>query len=112
MKKSVLLFLSSALLSLGACSDDDGVGTSNSVAFATSSVNLATPETQVQILFENPTPSSGVVTLPIRRPMFLTAQILPQLLRQQMVLLKFLLAPTFPQLRFSLTNLPMRWKDK
>lgn len=63
MKKNVILVFSFILLALTACNDDDRNGTPNSVAFSVASMNLADAETPVQIVFANPTPSSGTLEL-------------------------------------------------
>lgn len=64
MKKNLFFILFASLLALTACNDDDSTtSTPVSVAFSVPSLNLTEDATTVQILFSEPTPSAGTVTL-------------------------------------------------
>lgn len=63
MKKRIL-FLSTLLLAVFACSDDDNNGgTTNSVSFSVPSINLTENTTNIVISFSNPTSTAGTITL-------------------------------------------------
>ncbi len=63
MKKSLVLILSFVLLAFTACNDDDTKKQSNSVAFSVTSANLTENQTPVQIVFSEPTPKAGTLTI-------------------------------------------------
>ena len=64
MKKNLFFILFASLLAFTACNDDDSTtSTPVSVAFSVPSANLTEDATTVQILFSEPAPSAGFVTL-------------------------------------------------
>lgn len=63
MKKNFILILSFVLLAIGACSSDDEVAQANVVAFASTSLNLSTETTPIEIKFASPTEAAGALTL-------------------------------------------------
>lgn len=64
MKKNLFFILFASLLAFTACNDDDSTTSAPvSVAFSVPSVNLTEDATTVQILFSEPAPSAGTVTL-------------------------------------------------
>ncbi|CAD0008392.1 HmuY family protein [Flavobacterium salmonis] len=65
MKKNFILILSFVLLIVGACSSDDEAAQPNAVAFASTSLNLSTETTPIEIKFASPTASAGSLTLTV-----------------------------------------------
>lgn len=66
MKKSLVLFLSFVALTFTACNDDENNNAQTfptAVAFGVPSLNLTESATPVQIVFSQPTPAAGSVTL-------------------------------------------------
>lgn len=64
MKKNLFFILFASLLAFTACNDDDSTtSTPISIAFSVPSLNLTDDTTAVQLLFSEPTPSAGFVTL-------------------------------------------------
>jgi heme-binding HmuY-like protein len=62
--KNKLIFFFSLMLAFTACNDDDSNNNNNiSVAFAAPSMNLSADATPVQVVFSEPTPAAGSVTL-------------------------------------------------
>lgn len=63
MKKNLILILSFVLLAFTACNSDDDAATSNSIAFASTSLNLSAATTPIEIKFASPTAEAGTVTV-------------------------------------------------
>jgi hypothetical protein len=66
MKKSLFSLFAIALLVVWACSEDDNSGNQpNAVAFPNPSLNLSQEITTLNLVFQNPTPAAGEVTLSV-----------------------------------------------
>lgn len=64
MKKKLIFILSFVMLAFVACNDDDNNSSSQvAVAFSVPSLNLTDGATPVQILFSNPAPTAGSITV-------------------------------------------------
>lgn len=66
MKKSSLVLFVFLGLIIWSCSDDDNqTANANAIAFVNSSVNLVQDATTVNLVFQNPTPAAGTITLAV-----------------------------------------------
>jgi hypothetical protein len=63
MKNNFILILSFVLLAFTACNSDDEAITVNSVAFASTSLNLSAATTPIEIKFATPTAAAGSLTV-------------------------------------------------